>query len=144
MHKFLFALVPIISHCTLFSQDINIPTENITKFLCKKWQIDYLAMNGMKIARGAGAPEINYEFNSDNTYSLLGHEPQTKSKGTWKYDENKKLIKLFFNGLSNTSVISLNENELVILVNTREATPDDPSDMKMFFKPITGSEHLSP
>jgi hypothetical protein len=137
MLKFLFAYALIISHGALFSQDINMASENVTKMLCRKWKVDYIMTNGMKISPGPSAPEIKYEFKSDNTYLLLDKDPAKNGKGKWNFDANKKLINLMgLNGASNSTIISLREDELVMLLSMKEATPDDPSDMKIFFKRI--------
>jgi hypothetical protein len=120
---------------TSYSQSINIPADNVTNLLCKKWEMDYVIANGMKISSMPGAPEMNYEFNKDKTFVLTSNSTSTKLKGTWSYDQSKKLIKLTLNGQSNTSVIALKDDQLEIIVDTKAATPDDPTLIHMFYKP---------
>ena len=117
-----------------FSQTINLSTDSITTLLCKKWEVDYAMMGNMKIGRIPGATEINYEFNKDKTFLLTSKDPKDKTKGTWAYDTKKKIIKLTVNGKSNTTIISLKEGELIILADTKEATPDDPMEIKLVYK----------
>lgn len=117
-----------------FSQSINIPEDSVAKLLCKKWKMDYAMMGGMKIGKMPGAAESNYEFNKDKNFELTSNTNSAKTKGTWSYDQNKKLILLTINGKSNVSVISLKDDELEMLVDTKAATPDDPMKINIFYK----------
>ena len=117
-----------------FSQTINLSTDSITTLLCKKWEVDYAMMGNMKIGRIPDATEINFEFYKDKSLLLTSNDSKVKTKGTWAYDTKKKIIKLTVNGNSNSNVISLKEGELIMLVDTKEATPDDPMDIKMVYK----------
>ncbi len=117
-----------------FSQTINLSADSIATLLCKKWEVDYAMMGNMKIGKIPGATEINYEFNMDKTFLMTSKDPKDKTKGTWAYDTKKKIIKLTVNGKSNTSIISLKEGELIILADTKEATPDDPMEIKLVYK----------
>ena len=117
-----------------FSQTINLSTDSIATLLCKKWEVDYAMMGNMKIRRIPSATEINFEFYKDKSLLLTSNDSKVKAKGTWAYDTKKKIIKLTVNGNSNSNVISLKEGELIMLVDTKEATPDDPMDIKMVYK----------
>jgi hypothetical protein len=117
-----------------FSQTINLSADSIATLLCKKWEVDYAMMGNMKIGKIPGATEINYEFNMDKTFLMTSKDPKDKTKGTWAYDTKKKIIKLTVNGKSNTSIISLKEGELIILADTKEATPDNPMEIKLVYK----------
>ena len=117
-----------------FSQTIDLSTDSIATLLCKKWEVDYAMMGSMKIGRIPCATEINYEFNKDKSFLMTSNDPKDKTKGTWAYDTKKKIIKLTVNGKSNTSVISLKEGELIILADTKEATPDDQMEIKLVYK----------
>jgi len=108
--------------------------DTIETLLCKKWEFDYTMMGGMKIVRKPGAAEMNFEFKKDKTVLLTSNNPGDKTKGTWNYDTNKKIIKVTFNGKSNGSIISLKEEEFVMVVDTKEATPDDPMELKVVYK----------
>jgi Lipocalin-like domain (DUF4923) len=127
-------IVLICSSHTSFSQSITIPADSVTNLLCKKWEMDYVIANGMKISKMPGATEMNYEFNKDKTFVLTGNG-STQGKGTWSYDQSKKLIKLTLNGRSNTNIISLTNDQFEMLLDTKAATPDDPTPIQMFYKP---------
>lgn len=127
-------IITLILSNTSFGQSIKLPLDSITTFLCKKWEVNYAIMGGMKIGRIPGAPEINYEFNKDKTFLMTSNDPKDKTKGTWSYDSKKKIIKLTVNGKNNTSIISLKEGELVMLADTKNATPDDPMEIKLVYK----------
>ncbi|MDF2193457.1 hypothetical protein [Paraflavitalea sp. CAU 1676] len=124
----------LFSTTQAFSQTIDLSTDSIEIALCKKWEIDYAILGNMKIGRMPGAAESNYEFNKDKTFTLTGKDPKDKSKGTWVYDKKSKTIKLTLNGRSNTNIISLKEGELIMLTDTKEATPNDPMEIKVVYK----------
>jgi hypothetical protein len=136
MKKIIF--ISIISFLLLstnsFSQKIDLPTDSIATLLCKKWEVNYAMMGNIKIGKIPGATEINYEFNKDNTFLMTRNDHKDKTKGTWVYEIKKKIIKLTVDGKSNTSIVTLKEGELIILANTKEATPDDPMEIKLVYK----------
>jgi len=132
---FLIGIITLLfSNTKSLSQTIDLSADSITTVLCKKWEVDYAIMGGMKIGRLPGATEINYEFNKDKTFLMTSNDPKDKTKGTWAYDTKKKIIKLTINGKSNTSIISLKEEELIMLADTKEATPEDPMEIKLVYK----------
>ena len=136
-----FICITIISFLLLnktsFSQSIDLSIDSIATLLCKNWEVDYAMMGNLKIGRIPGATEINYQFNKDKTFLMTSNEPIDKIKGTWLYDTKKKIIKLTVKGKSNTSIISLKEGELIILADTKEATPHDPMEIKLVYKAKT-------
>ena len=135
MKKFIcICIIALISSTTSFGQTINMTADSIETLLCRKWEVDYAMMGEMKIGRIPGATEINYEFNKDKTFIMTSNDSKEKTKGTWTYDLKKKLIRLTVNGKSNTSIISLKDNELIMLADTKEATPDDPMEIKLVYK----------
>lgn len=133
MKKIFSLCITIIlgSNIVLFAQHVNL-TGNMSVVLCKKWKLDYVLDNGMKITPPPGEG-FNYEFKQDNTFELTGQGQE--GKGTWSYDPDKKLIKLKINNVSNTTIISLKETELIMLLDTKTAMPDAPAGMKTFFVP---------
>ena len=121
------------------AQDVNGPIESIQTHLCKNWEVDYVLMGGMKIGRMPDATEINYQFNKDKTFFMTSDDPIDKTKGTWSYDPKKKLIRLTLNGKSSSSVVSLKNDELVMIAEPNGATPEDLPEMRMIFKPKISS-----
>jgi hypothetical protein len=124
----------LITNTTSFGQTINLAADSITTLLCKKWEVDYAMMGGMKIGRMPGAAEINYEFIKDKTFLITNKDAKDKTKGTWNYDTKKKIITLIINGNSKSTIISLKDGEFVMLVDTKQATPDDPMEIKTVYK----------
>jgi len=131
---FVIIIIFFFSNTRSFGQGINLSMDSITTLLCKKWEVDYSILGDMKLGRGPGAPEINYEFKKDKTYLATSDDPKDNTKGTWSYDPKKKIIKLIQNGKSRMSIISLKEEELIMLADTSEATPDDTMNIKLVFK----------
>jgi hypothetical protein len=91
-------------------------------------------IGNVKIGKMPGATEMNFEFNKDKTLIMTGSDPKDKTKGTWVYDSKKKIIKLTINGRSHSSIISIREGELVMLTDTKEATPSDPEPIRLYLK----------
>jgi hypothetical protein len=108
--------------------------DSIANLLCKKWVMDYAMMGGTKIGKMPGATESNYEFYKDRTFVLTSNTNSTKVKGAWSYDQSKKNIKLTIAGRSNIRIISLKGDQLEMLVDTKDATPDDPMSINIFYK----------
>jgi hypothetical protein len=129
------ALMAVFLQSHLYAQQGTVKTDSLKEWLCKTWQIDYVLAEGMKITAKAGAPDIVFEFNPDNTYTLNPRQEKNSVHGKWKYDPEKKLILLFRNGKWTSRIISLIPEELVMLQEMKNATPDDPEDMKTVFKP---------
>lgn len=136
MKKIIFiALITcLLSNTNAFSQTVNLPADSVASLLCNKWEVNYAMVGNMKIGKMPGATEINYEFNKDNTFLMTSNDPKDKTKGTWAYDEKKKVIRLTVNGRSNTTIISLKAGELMMLADTKEATPGDPMEIKLVYK----------
>lgn len=124
----------LVSTLTSYGQSISLSEDSIMTLLTKKWEVDYAVMGGMKIGKIPGASDINYDFKKDKTFLMSSNNPNDKAKGTWKYDPKKKLIKLTVNGKTNTIIVSLKDNELIMQVDTKEATPDDPMEIKLVYK----------
>ncbi len=126
----------LLSHTNSFAQTINLSADSISTLLCKKWEVNYAIMGGMKIGHPSDAAEINLEFNKDKTFLMTSNDSKEKNKekGTWVYDTKKKTIKLFLNGKNNATIISLKEEELIMLMDTKEATPNDPMELKIVYK----------
>ena len=131
---FIFFIALTVSGGSLFAQNITIPADSIPALLCKQWEVDYAIMGGMKIGRMPGATEINYEFKKDKTVLITTNDRKDVKKGTWSYDPKKKLIKVTVDGKSDTSITSLKDDELIMLVDTKNATPDDPMQLTLVYK----------
>lgn len=129
-----FCIITLLStKSILFAQDVNLTKESVSKDLCKKWKLDYAIDDGMKIAPIPGV-SFNYEFKNDNTFIVTGNG--TDLKGTWSYEPIKKLVRLNINNIINSEIISLKENELITITDTKSATPSDPTPIKMVFVPL--------
>ena len=136
MKKFicLVFITMFLSNSKSIGQKIELSIDRITTLLCKKWEVDYVILGDMKLGRAQGATEINYEFKKDKTYLATSKDPKENIKGTWSFDSKKKIIKLIQNGKSRMSIISLKEEELIMLADTSEATPNDPMEIKLVYK----------
>jgi hypothetical protein len=133
---FLLAVILLGSKDMLFAQDVNMATENMYKMLCKKWKVDHAVVDGLTISPKPGAG-FDFEFKQDNTFKMTGNG--SASKGTWSYDAGKKLVRLNRDDTSNSEfseIISLKEDEFVMITDMKGATLDDPTPLKTVFVPV--------
>ena len=124
----------IVSGGSLFAQNFSISPENIADFLCKKWEVNYAEMGGKKIQRIIGT-EMNYQFNRNKTFTISNDDPKETKRGTWSFDSNKKVIRLYINGRIEANIISLRDTELVMMDDSDNSVADDPMEIKLFYKP---------
>lgn len=123
----------IFLHFISFAQ-IKTPADSISALLCKQWVVDYAMMGNMKIDKLPGTSTPDYQFNENKTVLMSSTQGKDKKTGTWSYDSNKKIIKIIINGKANSMVVSLTANELIMLVDTKQATPDDQMAIKLIYK----------
>ncbi|MFI5153017.1 MAG: hypothetical protein ACHQET_06750 [Chitinophagales bacterium] len=117
-----------------FAQSIDYSLDSVNSLLCKKWEANYAMVGGTKIYREPNAVVIVYEFSKDKTFVVSSNKPGEEAKGTWIYNPKQKLIKLVAKGKNDSKIISLKAGELVMLEDTKNATPNDGSEMKMYYK----------
>ena len=117
-----------------FSQSIDYSLDSVNTLLCKKWEVNYAMVGGSKIYRDAGSTGSTYTFSKDKTFVVSGNKNGDEAKGTWIYNPKQKLIKLVTSGRPNSKIISLRDGELVMIADTKNATPDDNSEMKLYYK----------
>ncbi|MBS1667752.1 MAG: hypothetical protein JST58_10275 [Bacteroidetes bacterium] len=118
----------------LFGQTKSSHEDSLSNLLCKKWEVDYMLLGTKKITSLPNAEEINYVFNKDRSLVMMGRDSRGRTKGKWSYDRRKKIIKLTIKGKTNTVVASLNENELVLLADSSNASDKDLPEIKFVYK----------
>ena len=86
----------------------------------------------MRLDMQPGAPSVSVAFMPNKSMTITtGGSVQ---KGTWAYDKSKKLVRLTVDGKSNLTVVALTGTELSMAADTKEATPDDPSQIIIVYK----------
>jgi len=134
MRKVFFLLL-VLGFCTsVYAQDVAGPPDTVKSILCKKWEVSYVMMGSYKIDRLPGADNLIYEFDPKGTFTVSDGKDIQGKNGHWNYIPVKKMVKLTLNGRSNATIISLTGNELIMLVDSKESTPDDPMKMKVVYK----------
>lgn len=83
-------LTIILSSYTLFSQEIKSSREELTKLLCKNWEVNEVIVNG-EMTENKLTTLI--EFRIDNTFF---EKPITdkSENGVWVYNKEKKCVDL--------------------------------------------------
>lgn len=140
MKKLICISVLFLTGTFLFGQDINLSPATVTTLLCKKWKADYALIGGKQISV-TDEKSLDYEFKKDKTVLVTGNSANDKATGNWTYDVAKKLIRLTVNG-NNVNIISLKENELIIVpdVAFKQITPDKPVEIQFVYKNNTNNQ----
>lgn len=137
MKKLLILLMLLTTAASLnevFGQKINMPLDSVRSLLCKKWVFDYVLLGNEKVGASPGAAVMNFEFGKDGSVLVTTNSPGQDAKGTWTYDAAKRLIRMTINKQSRSTITSLKRNELIMSIDTKDATPDDPAPVTMVYK----------
>ena len=134
MKQLLFALAIACCAGSVQAQKINGPLDKVQTLLCKKWQTAYSMMGDMRIDPAPGAPTMTFEFKQDGTFLSTADKSGEQTKGTWAFVPGKKLVQMHINGRSNLTIVSLNEKELTMAVDMKDATPNDPTPITVIYK----------
>ncbi len=126
-------LLLFLTGFTAFSQQMKMSETDLNTFLCKTWKIDFVLINGKKVAFPYLA-KSRMVFKPDYTFLETPVTPKS-TKGNWKYNMEKNCIELFNNDLLIATVPTLSEKELIYVPVMNEESK----------KTITSSEmHLIP
>jgi len=117
-----------------YAQNIPLPADSVTKLLCKKWQVDYVLVQGKKTNMPSSTPKVYLQFYKDGTFSITSSKPKAFEKGEWEYDAQKGAIYMSVKGKDRKSIISLTKNHFVVLADDQVAIPTDSSGIEVYFK----------
>lgn len=113
----------------------EVKPDSIAAFLCKKWKTDYAIVGGEKIGSLPGWSDSNYEFSKDRTYVITENGLRAITRGLWTYMPQKKMIRLVVNGKHVADIVSLKNEQFVLLPNLKDVPPGEPtSSIKIVFK----------
>ena len=110
----------------------SIPADSIPALLCKKWIAQYTMMGEVKISPKPGVPVPVFDFKKDKSLLFSGGDA-APAKGNWAYDRTKRCVNVSVNGHHRGTIVQLEPDLLVMLMNMGEATPDDPAPIIMVF-----------
>ncbi|HEV2481444.1 MAG TPA: hypothetical protein VGS79_17350 [Puia sp.] len=129
-------LVSAASVNELFGQNIDMPSDAVKGLLCRKWDLNYGIVSGERIGPNPGAPTMSFDFKTDGSVVIGFNGQNNHLQGTWTYDAGKKWIKVTVNKQKRLTISSLKQDELVMLSDMKDITPNDPTD-KLVYKPET-------
>jgi hypothetical protein len=133
--KTLLSLLTILLTFQTFSiaQSIELTDSEVERFLCKKWVIQYMDMQGMKIAPQEGA-EFIFLFQKDGSFEMLpNNELDPNPEMKWVYSKENKSIRLYESERLIGRILELKKDKFVM---DFESTEDMPMEgMKGHFKP---------
>lgn len=136
----LFAALLLTCSINANSQGVELPLDSLTKILCdKKWEIDYVLMEGMKIYRTPDAANMIFDFKKDQTLTANDGKSKELQRGKWVYDPKKKIIKLTISGASLMMIVAISPEQFITAIDPAEAKKTnggnpDLGDIKTVFK----------
>jgi hypothetical protein len=120
---------------TAVAQNVSLPADSVSLFLCKKWEVNHALIGNTKMSRIPGTTALNYEFRQDKTFYTTGGTPGDNGRGTWTYDSTGKSITLMMRGKPNTKIISLKPTEFIVLLDSKKPSPEEPvEETKLVYK----------
>jgi hypothetical protein len=134
--KLYFVLLLLLGLATsnATTAQITAPVDSIAPLLCKTWRVSYALADNMRIDMKPGVKTPDFGFNTDKTFWIAPFADGSRTKGTWVYDSASKTIKMIINKKGHGTIIQLQADQLIILFDTKEATPDDPTPIKVVYK----------
>ena len=99
------------------------PADNVSALLCKQWEMSYTLLGDQKVDMSTSPGHVYYDFKPDNTFLISDNRSSKKTKGTWTYDPQKKIILLVVNG-KHDIIVSLKDGEFIQKVETAKGTPE--------------------
>ena len=136
--KKLFTLILLLvlaaSVNELFAQDVDMSADAVKGLLCRKWDLNYGIVSGERIGPNPGSPTMSYDFNTDGSVVITINGQSNHLQGTWTFDAANKWIKITVNKQKRLTISSLKSDELVMLSDMKDVTPNDPTD-KLVYKP---------
>lgn len=113
---------------TVYSQNITQNKEAVTKLLCKTWLADYAMLNGLKVEQMGQMKSLKYTFKADGTYQM------NDKSGKWQFNEKKKCIELFLDGTLKSTITSLQNKKIVMILNPDKSAPKGMGKFEIYFK----------
>ena len=122
-------LIALLISGAVYSQNIT-KKETINQDLCKSWVANYAMMNGLKVEKMGPMKSLVYTFKTDNTYMANG-----TVSGTWKFNAKKKCVELYLNGVLKSTITTLQNKKLIMILNADKSAPKTISSLEIYFKP---------
>jgi hypothetical protein len=116
----LIAVFFLFAPVSVFAQQINVPKDSIPGLLCKKWETAYVQIGSQQMAPNAGSAII-LNFHTDHSL-VLSNDNGKSTKGTWSYNESKKMVLITINGHTVQAVVDLGQTQMTTVVNPNNST----------------------
>lgn len=131
----LFCVLLMITFQTIsMAQSIELSDSEVEALLCKKWAIEYMEMQGMKIAPQENSG-FEFFFQKEGSFEMLpinDLDPNPEMK--WVYSKENKNIRLYESDHLMGKIIELNENMFIMAFESTEDLPME--GMKGYFIPV--------
>lgn len=114
MKKSLLVLAGLIfTIANIHGQQIT-DEKSIVKYLCKKWEGNYMMAENLKISF-AGGEKMQFSFQANNSFVLTTIVNKDTVAGKWNFEKEKKRIVLLMNNKPYKYITSLTKEEFVLL-----------------------------
>jgi hypothetical protein len=119
MKKLMYTLIILWASLTgmAHAQQVTQPAAAVEKMLCKKWEVSYVTMQGMRIGQMPDNQRMAFEFFKDKTVLFSGNKTAKSAKGSWVYDQKQKLISVTVKNGAKMKISSLKPTELMMAVD---------------------------
>ncbi len=124
-------------HTFSMAQTIELTDSEVESLLCKKWEIEYMDVQGMKVAPQEGAG-FEFLFHKGGSFEMLpSNELDPNPEMKWVYSKENKNIRLYESDRLMGKILELNEDTFIMAF---ESTEDMPMEgMKAHFIPAKGN-----
>ncbi|MEO6962128.1 MAG: hypothetical protein ABIY90_09180 [Puia sp.] len=113
-------------------QKVDVPADSLKKMLCKKWEVNYVLADGVKIVKSPGAPARIFDFKPDNSFVFIQEEGAASFYGKWIYNPKRKWVQLVIDGKTNGLIISVLPEEMIMVDEKKKNAPS--INMEMVYK----------
>ncbi|MEP1307467.1 MAG: hypothetical protein ABJK11_00615 [Balneola sp.] len=132
--KFILTAILVSIASSINAQSIDLSNSEVEQFLCKKWSVEYMEVQGMKV-EPKSTNAFDFSFQKDGVYNLLPLDSGPRPKMHWNYSEKSKSIQLYETDRLMGKIIVLENDRMVILFEKNEEMPFE--NMKGYFKPTS-------
>lgn len=132
--KFFLTVILISITSSINAQSIELSNSEVEQLLCKKWSIEYMVVQGMKVEPKSNSA-FDFSFQKDGGYELLPIDNGPIPKMHWEYSEKNKSVLLYESERLMGKIIVLEKDKMVLLFEKNEEMPFE--NMKGYFKPTS-------
>lgn len=133
MKKVIICVFVCLFSLTVFGQKVYMSKQKLDKMICKKWDVEFAALGGMKMRDLNEAANFGLLIKDNGTYDLIKSTGENK-EGHWVYNVNKKFVLLFIENEIYACIKSITNTKMIL--NLEEEENSALSNLDIHLKPI--------